>query len=210
MVLTALDREGMASLLNGEYERVCELCEATCDDGAKALLELLVAERLPGDVVEEGGVLWNTLWIGVNTETGEFIGAVHVLGKPSEGGELNIAIHPVDRYDDSAFVRVFERVVKWAFSHRSVYYLRLAATGEDEIALLQRCGFIKNCNDGLYEREKAMPMWSLYCACLGMATGLALGDVFGGVAAGVAVGSLFGAVIGQILDYSDTTKRKPK
>ena len=210
LVITSLDREGMSALMSGEYERVCELCEAICDEHSKALLDLLVTERLPGDVVEEGGVLWNTLWIGVNMEDGRFIGAVRILGKPTESRELNIALHPVDRYDVPAFARVFERVCEWIFSHRAVYYIRVSSQREDEIAFLRRYSFVLNKNDGLYEREKNRPAWVLLCLCLGLGTGVALGEIFGGLSIGMAIGSVFGIVIGLILDNVDVTRRKPK
>ena len=210
LVITALDREGMALLLEKQYDCVCELCEAGYDEKSCELLDELVTQRLPGDVVEEGGVVWNTLWIGVNTETGRFVGAVRMLGKPNEKRELNIALHPVEKYSNAAFDRMFEYVCEWIFSHRTVYYLRIDAAEEEQIAFLRRYGFVLNANDGLYEREKNRPAWALLCLCLGLGTGVAFSDIFGELSMGMAMGGLFGVVIGYMLDRIDVTRRKPK
>ena len=52
LIITALDKEGMALLIGGEYERVCALCAAAYDEKSRELLDELVNERLPTDVVE--------------------------------------------------------------------------------------------------------------------------------------------------------------
>ena len=210
LVITALDHEGMEALTRGDYERVCELCEATYDERGRALLDELVMRRLPGDVVEEGGILWNTLWIGVGTESGSFIGAVHILGKPTENRELNIALHPVESFRDPAFAPIFESVCEWILSHRAVYYLRVEPVNEEEIEFVRRYNFVLNQNDGFYEREKNRPAWVLICLCLGLATGLAFSAPFGSMSLGVAVGAVAGIIIGSVLDNNDVTRRRPK
>ena len=210
LVITALDHEGMDALMSGNYERVCELCEAVCDQRGRELLDELVTERLPGDVVEEGGALWNTLWIGVSTENGGFIGAVHMLGRPTENRELNISLHAVEDFEDPAFARVFERVCERILCHRMVYYLRVDPVNEQEITFLKGYRFVLNQIDGFYEREKNRPAWVLICLFLGLASGLAVSSAFGNMALGVAVGAVGGSIIGLILDGADTTRRRPK
>ena len=210
IVVTALDNRGMNCLLNGDYESVCRLCDASYGEHSHKLLDELVDKRLPGDVVEEGGVLWNTLWIGVNTENGEFIGAVHILGRPNEGRELNISLHPVVDFSDPAFSHVFERVCEWIFSHHVVYYLRVIPVSDGEIALLKHYNFVRNENDGIYEREKNRTSWTLVFLCLGVATGIGISQVFGGMAIGLAVGAVLGALIGTVMDQADVTRRRPK
>lgn len=210
LVITSLDKEGLAWLFEGQYDRVCALCHAVFDETSRKLLDELVLERLPGDEVEEGGVIWNTLWIGVNTETGRFIGAVRMLGKPNEGRELNIALHPVETYGDHAFALVFERVCDWIFSHRAVYYLRVHAAEEEQIAFLRQYSFVLNEHDGMYEREKNRPSWVLFFLCVGLGTGVAFSDAFGELSLGMAVGGVFGAAVGFVLDSIDVTRRRPK
>lgn len=211
LIITALDKEGMALLIGGEYERVCALCAAAYDEKSRELLDELVNERLPTDVVEEGGVLWNTLWIGVNSETGRFIGAVRMLGKPNEKRELHIALHPVEKHcGDPLFARVFERVCEWILNHRAVYYLLVEPIDEPQISFLRRYQFVQSPVDGVYVREKNRPAWILIGLCLGLATGVLIADAFGGMSLGMAVGALFGLVIGWLLDSVDIMGRRTK
>lgn len=208
LAITSLDREGLSSLMNGEYGRVCELCGVTCDEGGKAFLATLVTECLAEDPTDEGGTLWNTLWIGSNTENGGFIGAIRMMGRPTESRELTMELHPVEDYHSPSFAYAFSRVCEWAFNHRAVYYIRLAAKGEEEEAFLRRFGFVQNQADGLLEREKNQSSWTLICTCIGLGTGVAMGDAFGGTTLGLAVGAMFGAVAGWYFDHRDVSRRR--
>lgn len=208
LVITALDREGLDALMSGEYQRVCELCGALYDDLDREFLAALVTECLAEEHIDEGGIMWNTLWIGVSQEDGEFVGAVRILGRPSEGRELSMALYPAVGYNSPTFAYVFSRVCEWAFNHRTVYYIRVASMNEDEETFLRSFGFVQNREDGFFEREKNQSAWLIICLCIGLGTGVAMGEAFGGTSLGMAIGATFGAAVGWNLDHRDVSRRK--
>ena len=211
ITITALEREGVLALMNGEYERVCELCGVTYNEQTRSHLGALVTDCLADDHTDEGGTLWNTLWIGVSEQNGDFIGAVRMMGKPTENRELTMVLHPLGGYDSPTFAYVFSHVCEWACNHRVVYYIRIARTEDpDQETFLRSFGFVLNEPDGFFEREKNQSAWFLICLSVGLATGVALGDTFGGTAAGLAVGGLFGTTVGWYLDHCDVSRRKSK
>ena len=202
--IVGLDKEGLLSLQAEDFAEVCKLCGAR-DENAEAVLSSIGFDET-ADV--EG--LWNTVWVAVQRETGRIVGAIRMLGNPGEGRELAISLHPAATYEDKDFARVFEIVCEWIFSHRAVYYIRVDAKDEDQVAFLRHYGFARNEYDGLYEREKNRPVWGLFCLCLGLGTGVAISDVIGDLSLGVAIGGLLGVVVGVILDRIDVTRRRPK
>ncbi len=209
MIITSLDRAGLDALMQGQYEAVCQICGAIYNEKDSQFLKDLVTDCLAEDHTDEGGILWNTLWIGVSTADGTFIGAVRMMGRPTQKRELTVMLYPLGEYESPNFINVVSRVCEWSFSHRAVYYIRTQAKNEAEIRFLRRFDFKYNKIDGFFEREKNSSSWFLICLILGLASGLAVGELFGGISVGFAVGGLFGAVTGWQLDHLDISRRKP-
>ena len=207
--IVLLDREGLLALAKGNYEAVCESCGAVYNETVGSFFAS-IGPSLSSLEMEGEDLHWNSVWVGVRKSDGGVIGAIRMMGTPTEKRELTIALFPFQDYEDPSFSKLFVKVCEWAFNHRTVYYLRVVPGDDREEVFLRYYGFVPHQTDGFFEREKNRPAWVLICLCMGLSTGVALGDLFGSSVLGLAVGALFGVFVGFLLDRQDISRRKLK